>query len=159
MSNFDWGVVAKGPISTTTNSQPIAERTVALCSRGFLYLTKQRGGLYANILKKKGLHEHGTQENLGTCKHSYTHADYFTPPQKEIRASLAGDGDLFTVASNFLLFYFKMVNLWTRLAVAVFEKKKKKGKWQTIFFSAHFRARGWSWCHKHKGGCNVTGVE
>lgn len=91
MSNFDWGVVAKGLISTTTYSQPIAVRAVGSCSRSFLYLTKQEG--YADI-QNKTTYVHGMWEIIDICKHTCTRADYFTSPPKETRGSLALDGDL-----------------------------------------------------------------
>lgn len=51
LSHFDWGVVAKGLISTMRGSLPIAERTVGLGNHSFLHHTKQRG--YANVQQKR----------------------------------------------------------------------------------------------------------
>lgn len=51
LSHFDWGVVAKGLISTMGGSQPIAERAVGLGNHSFLHHTKQRG--YANVQQKR----------------------------------------------------------------------------------------------------------
>lgn len=148
LSNFDWGVVAKGLISTTRGRQPIAETAVGLGNHSFLHHTKQQAkGEYANVQRRKK-----RVQCVRDCRHLRAPTHVFSSHMHTLICRLFHIGTdtnqrkfncgwwPFIVASNFLLFYFKTMNLWTTLAtlclLSAFER------WLTATLSTHFKGRG-----------------
>lgn len=126
LSNFDWGVVAKGLISTTRGSQPIAERAVGLGNHSFLHHTRQQArGVCKCLAKKKSTrcmrdcrHLRAPTHVFSLHMHTLTCRQFHIGTDTNQRKFSCGWWP-FIVASNFLLFYFKTVNLWTMFATHV----------------------------------------